>query len=66
MTDKLIHWGTIATSALTALLTFERALEATATSPVETHWLHATGIAVTAAVAAIGAILTVLRGANKS
>ena len=64
-TAKIARWLTAGTTVLTALLTVERALETTAASPAETSLLHATGIALSAAVAAIGAVITVLKSNDK-
>lgn len=59
-TDSLIHWLTLASSACASLLAFSKVLEVDLPA-----WVYrdiTTGLA--AAIAAIGAVLTVLRGSN--
>ena len=62
-TDKVIHWLTVASSALAALLAFDHAA-GPSFIPAGDNQAIITG--VSAAIAAIGAVLTVLRGKSSS
>ena len=59
--DKLIHYLTLASSALAAALAFDHAVMTDAIGKEGLHAERAIATGLSAAIAAIGAVVTVLR-----
>ena len=60
-TDKVIHYLTLASSACAALLAFDHAFNGD-TNILPTTFQQAIATGLSAAIAALGAVITVLRG----